>query len=239
MASPDLSIPICTCSRCGHKWYLRKPENPRFCPKCKSQYWNSGESEPRQRLNIDIADARQIEEMLSQTLEEAERNQLRWREIAGIGWERMFRTSDFPVSNLQVILDAGFSICDWFMITPELSKVLAVEIQNKLENSRLMNRDGDPVLERAKKVLDWNQVLSGIESETIKVLGFLWYADLQGTKLQFTETQALIQCKAWKQLETKFSKTEEELRAQTQLMIDNLDENNVGVISWVEVMRFP
>ena len=29
-----------TCTRCGHKWYPRRPGEPTRCPKCVSPYWN-------------------------------------------------------------------------------------------------------------------------------------------------------------------------------------------------------
>ena len=38
------------CLRCSHEWILRKEEPPKFCPKCKSPYWDR----PRKDLkNID------------------------------------------------------------------------------------------------------------------------------------------------------------------------------------------
>ena len=27
------------CERCGHKWLQRGSSEPKFCPKCKSPYW--------------------------------------------------------------------------------------------------------------------------------------------------------------------------------------------------------
>jgi predicted Zn-ribbon and HTH transcriptional regulator len=35
-----VELPQFECKRCGHKWYPRKPEKPRVCPKCKSPYWD-------------------------------------------------------------------------------------------------------------------------------------------------------------------------------------------------------
>jgi len=29
-----------TCTRCGHKWFPRRPGFPTRCPKCISPYWN-------------------------------------------------------------------------------------------------------------------------------------------------------------------------------------------------------
>ena len=33
------------CTRCGHVWYPRQPQNPEVCPKCKSPYWNKPRKE--------------------------------------------------------------------------------------------------------------------------------------------------------------------------------------------------
>ena len=29
-----------TCLRCQHQWYKRNPTIPKWCPKCKSPYWD-------------------------------------------------------------------------------------------------------------------------------------------------------------------------------------------------------
>lgn len=31
---------IMQCNRCKHKWYKRKPDRSKWCPKCKSPYWD-------------------------------------------------------------------------------------------------------------------------------------------------------------------------------------------------------
>jgi len=35
-----LTLPKCSCLRCGHHWYPRAETTPRRCPKCKSVYWD-------------------------------------------------------------------------------------------------------------------------------------------------------------------------------------------------------
>lgn len=35
------------CFRCYHNWHKRKENNPKYCPKCKSPYWNR----PRKKLS--------------------------------------------------------------------------------------------------------------------------------------------------------------------------------------------
>ena len=38
------------CFRCYHAWKKRKKENPKYCPKCNSPYWNK----PRKKISKDI-----------------------------------------------------------------------------------------------------------------------------------------------------------------------------------------
>lgn len=35
-----MDIRIVTCNRCEHSWATRKKKDPKWCPKCKSPYWN-------------------------------------------------------------------------------------------------------------------------------------------------------------------------------------------------------
>ena len=39
-------IKIVKCNRCNHEWVLRKKSEPKWCPRCRSPYWNK----PRIRL---------------------------------------------------------------------------------------------------------------------------------------------------------------------------------------------
>jgi len=32
---------ILICKRCGWDWGTRKDKTPKYCPKCKSKYWNT------------------------------------------------------------------------------------------------------------------------------------------------------------------------------------------------------
>jgi uncharacterized OB-fold protein len=34
-----VKLPTVICNRCGHKW-IPRVENPRWCSKCRSPYWN-------------------------------------------------------------------------------------------------------------------------------------------------------------------------------------------------------
>lgn len=33
-------IRILNCNRCKHEWATRNIKDPKYCPKCKSPYWN-------------------------------------------------------------------------------------------------------------------------------------------------------------------------------------------------------
>jgi hypothetical protein len=53
MAIVQISIPRCSCERCGHEWIARRSRNlprgelpaelpkPRLCPRCKSAWWDT------------------------------------------------------------------------------------------------------------------------------------------------------------------------------------------------------
>lgn len=35
------------CERCGHEWPPKGEGEPKFCPKCKSPYWNKPRQQPK------------------------------------------------------------------------------------------------------------------------------------------------------------------------------------------------
>lgn len=47
---PTISIPVCTCNRCGWTWYPRSPVTPHWCPHCNSPYWNRPRKRPMKEL---------------------------------------------------------------------------------------------------------------------------------------------------------------------------------------------
>jgi len=43
-AMPEgIELPTRTCKVCGHIWILRKAQEPKWCPDCKSPNWNREE----------------------------------------------------------------------------------------------------------------------------------------------------------------------------------------------------
>jgi predicted Zn-ribbon and HTH transcriptional regulator len=50
MESKEHALAILTreCLKCKHKWVLRKPLEPKICPRCKSFYWD------RERLSTPV-----------------------------------------------------------------------------------------------------------------------------------------------------------------------------------------
>jgi len=41
------------CERCGHIWITRIKTMPKFCPKCKSLYWNRERVSKKKEGNFD------------------------------------------------------------------------------------------------------------------------------------------------------------------------------------------
>ena len=239
MREDKISIPEFTCARCGHKWYLRKPQIPRVCPRCKSPYWRTG-SEYKQELDHDIQKALCIEKELTEVMEDLLRNPGRWPEVVKIGWKRMFETSDFPIKNLGPVLDGGFSIHNWFLNVHKFSLKLVADLAQKLNN--LEEKQFDPIdgiPAEAMDALDWKGVLENLNEEGVKFLAFLWFADSQATQMRYPEAEAIIQEKAWLLLEEKMRRRKREILMLVEEMVEKIDEGGEGAICWAEVIRFP
>jgi len=239
MQKDRFSIPMLQCKRCGHKWYIRKPQPPRFCPNCKSPYWKTG-SEYKQDLDLDIQQAASIEKTLVILVEDLLRNPNRWPEVVEIGWKRMFQTSDFPIKSLKPILDEGFSINSWFINIPRVSLGLVDDILQILQKSGSTTSGMiDEVQKKARDALEWESVSKEFNVEVIKILGFLWFADSLTDELRYPEAEAIIQKKAWWLLERKIGRKEQEAITLIEQTVQRIDENNKGATCWAEVIRFP
>jgi hypothetical protein len=239
MQKKKVSIPICTCARCGHKWYLRKPRLPRVCPRCKSPYWRTG-SEYKQEIEEDIPRALLLSKQLTEVMENLLRHPERWAKIVEVGWGRMFETSDFPVKRLNPVLEGGFSINDWFLNVYEISSKLAVDLAKRFdETSGKRSDQTSRIPPNIVKVSGWEGVLENLNKEGVKILAFLWYADSLATQLRYPEAEAIIQEKAWELLGNKMGKTKQEIVALIEQMILHVDASNEGATCWAEVIRFP
>jgi len=234
----NVAIPVCTCARCGHKWYLRRPQLPRLCPRCKSPYWRTG-SEYKQELEEDIQKALFLEKELTKVMEELSRNPQRWAEVVKIGWKRMFETSDFPVKNLGPVLDAGFSIHNWFVKVHEIAFELVSDLAQKLDNPEEKIRCDTGIPEKTIYAMGWDGVLENLNEEGIKILAFLWFADSLASPLHYPEAEAIIQEKAWLLLEEKMGRKKQEILTLVEQMVKKIDEGNKGATCWAEVIRFP
>jgi len=239
MSDQDMSLPFCTCARCGHKWYLRKPELPRVCPRCKSPYWNAL-SEYKQELELDAAKASDVKEKLTVTMNQLGKNPNDWNEVIKKGWTRMLESSEFPIRNIERVLNSGFSVYNWFLQIPQVSEELVADVLNKLcllegEQSKTPSE----LVQKAKEALEWKDAIPKLDIEGIKILAFLWFADACATNLRYPESEATIQEKAWSLLEENLGRKKEELLKLVEDMVDRIEESSVGATSWTEVIRFP
>lgn len=57
------------CKVCGHKWFPRKPERPKWCPNCNSTNWGIGRKLPPRAQMLANAEKRRIEEYQRQQKE--------------------------------------------------------------------------------------------------------------------------------------------------------------------------
>lgn len=55
-----MDLPTFSCSRCGHVWIPRISRTPRFCPRCKSPYWQTQSKTmlASQQVRLEAAQAR-------------------------------------------------------------------------------------------------------------------------------------------------------------------------------------
>lgn len=239
---PKIQIPAFDCARCGYHWYLRKPQRPRVCPRCKSPYWNFS-SEYKKELDNDILEAKKIEEVLIKKMKELQQGPLHWEEIIGIGLERMFKTSEFPIKNIKEVLDEGFSVYDWFLKVSKITQKLTDDVVKKHMKHKskqlTMGDSSSTEVEKIKKLLGWEEILENLTEEEVKILAFLWFADYLASGVRYPEAEYLIHKRAWLLLEGHTKRKKEEMLQFVKQMIDRIDEKNVGATSWREIIRFP
>lgn len=234
----DIKIPVCKCERCGYTWYLRYPQKPRVCPKCKSPYWDSS-SEYKKEIEIDNKKAQEIINTLSNELQKAKNNPAVWAEILKNGWQRMLETSELPIKNIDRLFSEGFSINDWFLSVNKIANELSKSIVLHLNLAKYPDAPEEQIVEKAKKLLDWKGVLDNINEETAKVLGLLWFAEKLSTQITYPDTEVKIQEKVWELLENIIGKKKDQLLDEAQATIDLLENTNTGITSWPDVIRFP
>jgi len=234
----DVTIPTCKCARCGYTWYLRYPQKPRVCPSCKSPYWEAY-SDFINELNADSQKAQKIIKELSDKVSEAAKNQTMWAPIVKDGWQRMLETSELPIMNVDRILVGGFSVHDWFMNGNKISSGLA---ENVVGHFGIMIKSSsnpqEDVVEKAKKILEWQRILEKLDQDTVKVLGLIWFADELSAEITYPETEVLVQENVWQLLEKSLGKKKNELLNHVEHVIETIDETYKGVTSWAEVIRF-
>lgn len=51
------------CERCGHDWLPRTDEEPKFCPACKSPYWNTPRKDAKE-LDRDLRRKPPVKEVI-------------------------------------------------------------------------------------------------------------------------------------------------------------------------------
>jgi hypothetical protein len=234
----NVKIPTCKCERCGYVWYLRYPQKPRVCPKCKSPYWEAS-SEFVSDLKVDSEKAAVIISKLAKQIEENDKNPTAWACVIKEGWQRMLETSELPIARVDRIFANGFSVPDWFMNTCKISEGLAASVANHFTAvDKGTVTDSDSIVQRAEKVLDWQKILSGLDQETVKVLALVWLADKLSTEMMLPETAINIQRNVWQLLEKSLCKKKADLIDHVEEIIDIIDSENKGATSWAEVIRF-
>lgn len=236
--SQDVKIPTCKCERCGYTWYLRYPQKPRVCPNCKSPYWDSS-SEYKVELELDAKKAQEITDELSIKVQKAKNDPATWAIILKSGWQRMLETSELPVKNVDRLFSEGFSIQDWFISVKKIADGLAKSIVEHFKLASYTDDSQKELFEKARRLLEWDEVLANLSEETTKVLGLLWFAEKQSTGITYPDTEVKIQEKVWGLLEGAIGKRKGQLLDEAQTTIDIIENASAGITSWPDVIRFP
>lgn len=234
----NIKIPTCKCERCGYTWYLRYPQKPRVCPSCKSPYWEAS-SEFVNDLRIDAEKAEKIIAKMAKRLEDAEKNPVTWASIIKEGWQRMLETSELPIANVDKVYAGGFSVQDWFMNTYKISEGLAENVASHFAGvgERTVTVE-DNIVRRAEEVLDWKEIMSALDQDTVKVLALVWLADKFSTEVMLPETEMNIEQSTWQLIEGSLCKKRLDLIRHVEEAIEIIGSRNKGATSWAEVIRF-
>jgi hypothetical protein len=161
-----------------------------------------------------------------------------WASVILDGWQRMLETSELPIMNVDNILASGLSVHEWFMNEVKISSGLAKSIVDKFITHETSNIENKDIVEKAKVILDWDQILDALDQDTVKVLGLLWLADKLSTKIMYPENEALIQKNIWEMLEKNMNKTRNEIIDHVGNIMEFINDNYNGATSWEEVIRF-
>jgi hypothetical protein len=165
-------------------------------------------------------------------------NQTHWSLIVREGWQRMLETSELPIAKVDKVYEGGFSIQEWFLNAKRISLGLAAIVAESFVGGKAETATTDTVVQRAKTVLDWKNVITALDECTVKVLGMVWFADKLSAELMYPETELLIQEKIWRLLETNLARKKTELVANVEEVIEKIDSANKNVTSWAEIIRF-
>jgi hypothetical protein len=189
-------------------------------------------------LKIDSQRAHKIINILMNKVDETTRKHSMWASIIRDGWQRMFETSELPIMNVDKILVGGLSAHKWFMNGAQISLGLAESIVDRFVTHDVSDIENKDIVEKAKGILDWDQILEILDQETIKVLGLIWLADKLSTEIMYPENEALVQNNVWEILEKNLNKTRTVLINHVENIIEIINETHNGVTSWEEVIRF-
>ncbi len=232
-------VPTSKCNRCGHTWILRSSTLPRVCPNCKSPYWNS-DSEYKQEISIENKNADTIEKKLIEEMKNIKNTPKNWDSIIQIGWNRMLGTSDYPLKNIEIIENNGYSIYSWFMTIHKITPYYINDISpSNLENIH-NNEINNDVIKQIKIISGWDLIKTKISEDMVKILAFLWYSDYLTSQLvHYPEIEAIIQELSWTLIENQFQISRDLIVESIEQIIEETDDITEIAVSWSEVIRFP
>lgn len=181
--------------------------------------------------------------------------------IVFVGWKKMLENSNFPVVVDRVVKE-GISTDEWYTQIHSAAKDLSLFLMNKwcntLDFENSMQRLGISMveqitqanIEKIKRILSWNKVVTVMDWEVAFALGVVWYVDtLRLTNdFQYSEGIMYVQRKTWmllaKNLKTEVNIIREKVRNIVEKIEATTSEKDrleqvYKIANWNNIIRLP
>ena len=181
--------------------------------------------------------------------------------IVFLGWEKMLENSTFPVVVDRVVKE-GISMDAWYTTIHNAAKALSLLILNKwcntLDFETAMQQLGISIIEQTtqldvekiKRILSWNKVVTILNWEVAFALGVVWYVDnvLLTNDFQYSESIMYVQRKTWMLLAKNLKTEVNMIREKVRNVVEKIDattsekdklEHFYPIANWDNIIRLP
>lgn len=247
-----------------HNFIEERGENIRISPKILHKLKtfhvsNDDEFSWLVGLCLDMSSMVNVRELLVEIVEKFDELPQLEGDVVAIGLGEMLKNIHTCVT-LDRILEGGLNAVQWFVEAPKASIELALDIARKwwrvgLEDvDKLSRRLGlksiglsvnSDIVNRIRRILDWNGLLEILGKDESEALGLLWFADalLTSKGVSIPDVLPPMKDKVWKLISERTGKNEAEIMDVLEKTVDRLSENSrrfgVVTINWAGVIRPP